>query len=160
MSDRVIQNQGKKSISLKELLIRGLALLLVFFILALYLYLIQGAYEHAPEKTFVRAAYFAATIFGAGLIWDVSKHVAQLEYSNLTGFLHSLWKSAGYLICYAVFFIITYALTNIWAGPQSFLIPFTALAAAGFCILGIREGGRSIEHATTEPTKEPDLTHQ
>lgn len=160
MSDQFPRNPEKKSMSFIVLLVRGVALLLVFCILALYLYLIQRAYENAPAKTLARAAYFAATIFGAGLIWDVSKHVAQLKYNSLKGFFLSLWKSFAYLFLYALLFFITYALGNIWAGPQTVLMPFTALAAAVFCILGIREGGRTIEHATMNPLETPDVARQ
>ena len=135
---------------MKKLLLRAAALIFMFVLLVGYLYLIQLELDSAAKGSWRRAGLFALTIFGAGLIWDVSKHVAQLEFDSLTGFLKAFLKSLLYLGLYAASALTTYALTNVWAGPQTVLSPFVAVVAAFSCYLCIREGSKAIEHATGE----------
>jgi hypothetical protein len=137
-----------KKISYLELFIRFSGLVVVFFILVCYLYLVQTQYDHAEEGSWNRTFYFGLTILGAGLTWDVSKHVATLPIENLGSFLCDLGKFFGWLIIYFSFGLLTIALITTLAHKLFIVIAFiAALSSALFCIFA---GIRSIEHATTK----------
>jgi len=130
---------------LKYILVRAAALVSVFLLLALYLYLIQISYEKSLERSFSRALYFAATIFGAGLIWDVSKHIAQLPIGNLVAFLKNVICSIFFMFSHYVYMGITYLLTSTWAGIPTVVTPITAILGVAFYFASLNRLTAAVE---------------
>lgn len=150
--DKDLNTTSKSSIpkefSVRELLIRSVGLIGVFFILVLYLYLVQTQYDHAEEGSWNRRFYFGLTILGAGLTWDLSKHVATLPIKNLTNFLYDLGKCIFWLALYFLFGLLAVTLNTTPVGSSLELTALTFLAALISALLCIFAGIRAIEHAT------------
>lgn len=134
--------------SISTLFIRGGGLFFVFLVLVLYLYLIQRAYDGLPKESWLRPFFFALTIMGAGVTWDVSKYVAFLKIERLKGFLYESSFALALIILYAFLALLTVALTKELAGPFTVATPFTAIGALTSCGLAVWRGSRAIEYAT------------
>ena len=132
-------NNKSSGVSIKDALLRAGVMLVVFFALSLYLYLVQLAYDDASKcnAPFRKAILFSMTIFGAGLIWDVAKHLAFLKIDNLKIFVGSLGKAAIWGLLYIVSSGITYALTNVWSGWGTIFIMIPLFGTLVFCALCI-----------------------
>ncbi|MYM33415.1 hypothetical protein GTP38_03575 [Duganella sp. FT94W] len=142
-------NEEYTKINLKEILLRGAVMLFIFILLSLYLYLIQSAYDEAAKKNEVikKLFLFSSTIFGAGLIWDVSKHIALLKIENLKKFIQSLKFSAIWGLLYLAMATLTYATTNVLAGWLTIFSLFFLFAALVFCALCINSITQAIDQA-------------